>query len=56
MPGPEWSIGDEADYQMRLCFGYPDEVVIKDGEKSWLKYASAISACQNRSATRPDEK
>ena len=35
--GPEWSIGDEADYQMRLCFGYPDEAVIKDGvvEKWW---------------------
>lgn len=29
--GPEWSIGDEAGYQMRLCFGYPDEAVIKDG-------------------------
>ncbi|MGC6473391.1 MAG: PLP-dependent aminotransferase family protein, partial [Candidatus Puniceispirillaceae bacterium] len=29
--GPEWSIGAEADYQMRLCFGYPDIAVIKEG-------------------------
>ena len=29
--GPEWSIGAEAGYQMRLCFGYPDIAVIKEG-------------------------
>ena len=29
--GPEWSLGAEAAYQMRLCFGYPEEAEIKQG-------------------------
>ena len=29
--GPEWSIGADASYQMRLCFGYPDIADIKEG-------------------------
>ena len=29
--GPEWSLGEEAGYQMRLCFGYTEEDVITKG-------------------------
>ena len=29
--GPEWSLGAEAAYQMRLCFGYPEKIEIKQG-------------------------